>query len=433
MRILWLCNVMLPIVGEYLNKPFSNGGGWLTGLSQDLLQSKEKGLEFAVCFPMENITTVCKGTIEKKENKKKLQYFGFPRNKKNDLEYEETTEIYLKEIVEEYQPDMVHIFGTEFSHTLSMTRVFEKKEQILIGMQGVMSVYAKLYEANLPNYIVNRYTFRDWIKRDNIKDGKKKYQRRAKYELEALNNIVHVLGRTKFDFDETLNINPNRMYHKLNETLRDVFYKERWELAKMDRHTIFVSQGDYPLKGLHFILQALPEVIKVYPDTKLYVAGNQIVPEGSIISYIKRPSYGKYLQKLIRKNQLQEHVFFTGSLNAEQMCKRFQQSHVFVSASVIENSPNSIGEAMLLGMPVISSNVGGVPDMITDGKDGILVESANTLGFSKAIKDVFAKDEVAVRMGLKAHDKALQLHDREENFHCLLEIYYKIGKHANEG
>ena len=432
MRVLWLCNVMLPMIGEYLEKPYSNGGGWLTGLSEDILKSNKKNLEFAVCFPMLFENQIIKGRIKKEENKMELQFFGFPIQNKNEAIYDKNVEGYLKLILDEYDPDIIHIFGTEFGHTLAMTRVNEKKERIIIGMQGVLAICAQRYEANLPKHIVNRYTFRDLIKRDNIKDGKHKFMIRAKFEEEALNNVTHVLGRTSFDYEETLKINPNRKYYKLNETLREVFYQKRWDISTMERYTIFISQGDYPLKGLHFILQALPEILRRYPDTKLYIAGNQIIPQKSLMGRIKISSYGKYIKKLIHINFLKQHVYFLGSLNAEEMCAQFQKSHVFVCPSVIENSPNSLGEAMLLGMPVVSSKVGGVPDMITNREDGILVESGNVSAFSKAIKDVFAKDELAIQMGLKAHMKAVSLYNREENFNRLLEIYDKIGNDTNE-
>ncbi len=432
MRVLWLCNVMLPVIGEYLNRPYSNAGGWLTGLSEDLLRSKSEELELAVCFPTSFDEQMIEGYIQREEWNRGLRYFGFPKHTKNEATYDERTETYLKEVLNEYKPEVVHVFGTEFAHTLAMMRVIENKKRVIIGMQGVLAVCAERYEANLPKHIVNRYTLRDILKQDNIKNAKRKFQKRAKFEEEALKQAIHVVGRTKFDFEETLKINPNRCYDTLNETLRDVFYEKRWDISRIESHSILVSQGDYPLKGLHFIFEALPEIIKKYPDVKLYVAGNPIFSQKTWKDRLKISSYGKYLESLIRVNHLENHVIFTGSLQAEKMCDRYLKSHVFVCPSVIENSPNSVGEAMLLGMPVISSKVGGVPDMITNGEEGLLVESANVDAFVNALEEIFKYDEMAVQMGKNANKKALQLYNREENFQTLLEIYHRIGNDANE-
>ena len=83
---------------------------------------------------------------------------------------------------------------------------------------------------------------------------------------------------------------------------------------------------------------------------------------------------------------------------------------------------------MLLGMPVVSSNVGGVADMMLDNKEGILVESGDVKGFSKAILEFFSDDEFAIKIGKNANIKALQTHDPEKNLRRLFEIYHEIGK-----
>lgn len=61
-----------------------------------------------------------------------------------------------------------------------------------------------------------------------------------------------------------------------------------------------------------------------------------------------------------------------GKLTAGQMRDRYLASSLYVCCSALENSPNSLGEAMLLGMPCVSADVGGIPSMFTDGVDGIL-------------------------------------------------------------
>ena len=166
----------------------------------------------------------------------------------------------------------------------------------------------------------------------------------------------------------------------MNETLRSVFYDGVWTPAKMEPHTIFVSQGDYPIKGLHFILEALPLIIKTFPDTHLYVAGVSIIGNVGRDKYIKKkypafltvPAYGAYLRRLIRKNGLTGHVTMLGKLNAVKMKEQLLKCNVYCCPSIMENSPNSMCEAMLLGTPVVAAKVGGVASLLSDGEEGIL-------------------------------------------------------------
>ena len=67
-----------------------------------------------------------------------------------------------------------------------------------------------------------------------------------------------------------------------------------------------------------------------------------------------------------------------------------------MSASTIENSPNSVGEAMLLGCPVVSSCVGGVPDMLEHGREGFLYQASVPYMLAWYVKRVFGDDELAM-------------------------------------
>ena len=219
----------------------------------------------------------------------------------------------------------------------------------------------------------------------------------------------------------------------MNETMRKEFYTGSWKLENCEEHSIFLGQGDYPLKGMHFVLEAMARLSESYPDVKLYVAGNSIINDRT---FKELPAYGKYLLSLIKKYGLEKKVIMTGKLTAEEMKQQFLRSHVFVCASVLENSPNTVGEAMLLGVPVAASEAGGIPDMITDGQDGLLFETGNADSLAKAIGKLFDRtvDEIglcpAQRLSAQAAQRARSVHDGAANYHRLLEIYDRIGEKA---
>jgi len=68
-----------------------------------------------------------------------------------------------------------------------------------------------------------------------------------------------------------------------------------------------------------------------------------------------------------------------GALNAQQMTEELAMSHVFVSPSFIDNSPNAVSEAQLIGMPVISTYTGGVPSLIEEGQTGLFFQTGDAL------------------------------------------------------
>lgn len=418
MRVLWLCNIMLPLVAEALGKDASNKEGWLTGLAEELLKhAEENKIELGICFP------VGKGEEPVKGRGQGFSYFGFREDVSRPEVYDPALEGQLKEILQEFQPDLIHVFGTEYPHTLAMTKCVEDPARLLIGLQGLCFLCAQAYMADLPERVQKRYLFRDLLKQDNIAKQQEKFAMRGENEKEALRRALHVAGRTAFDRQAVEEVNPGAAYHFMNETLRPVFYGPRWQLDACERYSIFISQGSYPLKGLHYLLRAMPDILAAYPRAKAYVAGDVITRYGTLKEKLKIGSYGKYCLDLIRQNRLEDHIVFLGKLNSEQMCSQYLKSHVFLSPSALENSPNSVGEAMLLGMPVVSSDAGGVSSMLTSGQEGILYPAGDVSGLKKAVCTLFADDKLAAAYGEKAHARAVRTHDPLNNYRRLLEIY----------
>ena len=418
MKVLWLCNLMPPAVAHVLGKEAGNKEGWLTGQLEKLLSHrKENGIELGLCFP------IAPGSVPIKGSTEEFSYFGFYEDTVHPEKYDVELEEQLKKILQEFAPDIVHCFGTEYPHALAMSRVCEDKKKLLIGIQGLCYKIADFYMADLPESIQKRYLLRDFLKRDNLVRQQRKYVLRGGFEKEALKMARHVTGRTDWDKAAVAEVNPQAEYHFMNESLRSDFYKFRWQLNNCERYSIFLSQGNYPLKGLHYLLWALPDILKQYPQTKVYVAGDVITRYNTLPEKIKISSYGKYCLDLIRKERLADKVCFLGKLDSAGMCERYLKSHVFLSASSLENSPNSVGEAMLLGMPVVSSAVGGVANLIVNGEEGLLYPHQDMKALAAAIMRFFSDDEAAVAFGNRAGEHARLTHDPEINYRRLLEIY----------
>ena len=425
MRVLWICNIMLPMIAEQLNLPYSNREGWLSGLADKLLSRNAGEIQLGICFPVEKSMWDFEQILALKENTTCYCY-GFEEDLNHPEKYSHSLEKRFQYIFDSFQPDMIHIFGTEFPHTLAAVKVYNRPDRTLIGLQGLCSAIAKVYSAKIPLRVKYIPTLRDVLKQDSIWQQQDKYKQRGVHEIEALKLTGHVTGRTDFDMHEMDRINPNAVYHFMNETMRAPFYSGSWNPGHCEKYSIFLSQGDYPLKGFHFLLQAMPKVLEQYPDAMVYVAGSNLLEKATLKDRLKRSAYGRYLGKLIRQNHLSQHVVMLGRLTAQQMKEQYLRSNVFVCPSILENSPNSLGEAMLLGVPCIASKVGGIPNMLEESQDGMLFPAGDSEALADRIIEMFQKEELARQYSINAKRHAYRTHDGDVNYRHLLDIYEDI-------
>lgn len=432
-RVLWICNIMLPVIAKELGLSYSNREGWLTGIFNQLAGEKEKKIELGICFPVTEWTGELKKERVSPIFVKGVPCYGFLEDLTHPECYDASMEESFKEIMADFKPDMIHIFGTEFPHALAAERAFGRPEKTLVGIQGLCSEIAKVYQAGLPDSIYRKRTFRDIVRKDSLRQQQEKFVKRGELEKKMIRLAGNITGRTRFDKEGTERINPKAVYHVMNETMRDSFYEGAWSLFDCEKHSIFFGQGDYPLKGFHFMLEAMPYILQKCPDAKLYVAGNSIMNYSTVKDKLKISAYGKYLLSLVKKYRLKDKIMITGRLTEKEMKERFLKANVFVCASVLENSPNTVGEAMLLGVPVVASKAGGIPDMITDGEDGLLFENKNAKMLAEKVLEVLEADknkdakEWIEALSHAAKERAHRVHDGASNYNRLLEIYEEMG------
>ena len=414
MKILWLCNVILPIISKHLSLPVSNAGGWLDGLSEELI--KTNNIDFYVCFPNNEKKSEISGSFNN------ISYFGF--NQSNNLSNQ------FVKILEDYNPDIIHIFGTEYKHTFEMVNASKHLNLLnktVISIQGLVSYYAKHYYADLPFSVIYSCTLRSLRLKNNIARGKHIFEKKGYYEIESIRNSKNIIGRTDWDYACATQINPNIQYFFCNETLRSDFYSGKWTYQNCQKHSIFISQAYYPIKGFHKFIETAAILKKEYPDLHIYTTGSKYEMRPIYMSFHNMP-YQNYLAKLIKKYNLENSITFLGSLSAKEMKKYFLKSNVFVLPSIIENSPNSLGEAMLLGVPCVSSDVGGVKNMLVHSQEGFIYPYNEPYVAAYYIKKIFDNPSLASNLSNAAQTHALITHSKEINNDTLLNIYNKISK-----
>ena len=423
MKLLWITNILFPEANGKLlgnNIELFGSGGWLVSAAENLIRLA--GVELVVAAPSNHVSKLTKLIG------KDITYYALPCN--DERKYNRSYEELWREIVIAERPSIVHIHGTEFSHGLSFIRA-QVDIPTILSIQGISEQIGYHYLDGMSLYDVYRnITLFDFLYSGSLLKQKKRYITHGlKVEREMIQSVNHIIGRTSFDKHHTLKLNPKAHYYKCNETLRNEFYDGQvWDNSTCQPYTIFLSQSTYPIKGLHQLLKAMPQILKQYPTTKIRIAGRNILASDTIKQRLMRSSYIKYIDRLINKLKLQNHIQFTGPLNAEQMKHEYLNCNVFVSPSSMENSPNSLAEAQILGVPCVASNVGGVPDMIPNKNCGILYEFSDTTMLSNAICGVFSTNSVSAHQVTEARER----HCISTIVNNLLDIYDSLtDKHDN--
>lgn len=211
----------------------------------------------------------------------------------------------------------------------------------------------------------------------------------------------------------------------MNETLRDSFYQgRRWSLQECKRFTIFVSNSSAPLKGAHQVLKALPIILRYFPDTIVSFCGSSVM-NNDFKSRLHFQGYHLYLRRLVKRLGLQNHVRFLGTLDEFQMRQAFLDANVYIMPSAIENSPNSLCEAQILGVPVVASYCGGTPTLMTDQESGYFYRYEEYEMLAQLVIRLFSKTDLTT-LSKQEQTIALGRHDRRMNAKILGSIYRGI-------
>lgn len=327
------------------------------------------------------------------------------------------------EIVREWQPDLVHIHGTEQFYGLLTTRKLIQTPTV-ISIQGLLGPYSEWYHYFGNRTIGDIVRMHRWMEPFVLRGalwGLRKHRQGATTEKEIIRGNFNLLGRTLWDHAHVMAMNPQATYYNVGELLRQPFWDSQWELEKCQRHRIIFTHAGHPRKGPEVLLDVIPLLKPDYPDIQVYIGGN--------ISH--RSGYGRYIRRRLRS--LGDNVVELGALNAKEMAAELVQSHVFVSPSFIDNSPNALCEAQLLGMPVISTYTGGVPSLVENAKTGLFFPTGDSPTLAAKLSEVFENDDLAQQLGSRARETAQQRHDPESVIGALIQAYEDVLQRGKGG
>lgn len=417
-KILWTSNVVVPAVAEKLGLPKSPFGGWLSITPHRLAQQPDVRVGVAMRAPVKAMTRMeIDGIV----------YYAMSQMRRDQYDVRQRD---CDTVLADFAPDVLHAEGTEMAYTRRFLRSWRGAR--LISLQGVINGYAPYHFGRLPLAAMlnplqpQRLASAIAL----IANERLRFRPRLAAERETFSLADHIVGRTLWDRAQANKLNPGAQYHHCPRMLRAPFYRRAWRVEACERHTLFVGNGASALKGAHIALLALAQLRRRFPDATLIIAGRdpRRLP---VLSPNALFGYPTYMLTLIRRLSLGDAVTFTGNLDADAFAERMNRSHVALLPSLIENSPNTLAEAMLMGVPTVSAYTGGVPSMARDEDEVLLYRADDPAMLAFQVQRLFEDDALCRRLSEASRCRAQQTHDPDAIVDTLMGVYGRVLETAD--
>jgi glycosyltransferase involved in cell wall biosynthesis len=315
-------------------------------------------------------------------------------------------------IIDKIQPDIIQIFGLE---TPLVRLIGNTSIPIIIHLQGLLPPYMFKYYPRFTSFQLLRFVkFKSFLKAQTSFHKKVVIKRHIRLEETRYSDCHYFFGRTDWDRYISGLIAPGAKYFYCQEILREPFYKIQWQQNCNIEFRIFTTIRDVFYKNTDIVFETVHLLEKFYPDFRFnwYLAG---VDENDITVRIMRWKGFKSI-----------NLVLLGMLDADDLILEMLKSDLFVIPSAIENSPNALQEAMLLGMPIIATHAGGISSLIDHTKTGLLVPEGEPFSLAGAIIELSKSKDLMVSMGNAARSVALKRNDPGNVLTSLLTAYNDI-------
>jgi glycosyltransferase involved in cell wall biosynthesis len=409
MKVLWFSPTP-SLAEDYLNSTPTNGG-WIRSLQKEIEDKVELSIAFQDNRGFKTLNT------------SQTKYYPIIINNNKRILTKIKSRLFVglepksllvkcKEIIEEVQPDLIHIHGTE--NAFGLIQMFCTIPTV-ISIQGIVSVIDLKFFSGISYLDVLKYSsLRNLMfLRGFGRDFKliKKKSKREKFIFKLSKNLI---GRTNWDRRVSKVLSPEATYFYNNEVLKEDFYEDEWDNKLEGVLKLFTTTGADLYKGIETIIFC----------SNLLDASN-IKYRWQIAGIDKYDEIIRITEKKIYRRK-SPNLQFLGKIPDRKLKEYILNCNVYVCASHIENSPNSLCEALILGAPSIATDVGGISNFIENGKSGLLVPVGDPYSLCGAIMEMKENYDLAIRFGKQARRESLIRHDKKIIADDLLNIYCRI-------
>lgn len=389
MRILWF-SVTPSLFNPRRNG--HNGGGWVASLESIIHEVPD--IELGVAFKFSD--------SHFRYEKEKTIYYPITKGRFGTY----------KSIIDDFKPDLIQIFGSENDFG---TICGEIDIPIVIHIQGCLPPYHNaLFPVGMSPIDFIRHKGLGLRQRYVGLRSEAVFRKQAKREIKTIQHCSYFMGRTEWDKGLIDLFNPKAKYFHCEEALRDSFLqgKRHWSWRD-DKKKTFISVISRPwYKGCDLILKTANLLHRFTDlDFEWQVYG---IPEMCFYE----SKYG------IKANQV--NVKAMGTASSEKLVEALCNSSCYVHPSYIDNSPNSVCEAQILGVPVLATHVGGMSSIVHDGDTGLLFPANAPYTLASLLKRVVNDKELAEGLGHRARQMAQKRHSPQIIRDSIVNIYKEI-------
>ena len=424
MNILWFTNTPSLYNSD---KPTYFGGGWIESLES--LLSKEKSIDLGISFfHKDSIFKIKKNNTTYYPLCKRESFFSRVKNKASNysgsLESDNEFIPKLLEVIDDFKPDVINVFGTEgiFSGIQNYTDI-----PVVIHLQGLINPYLNTYfppNTSKWSFLLNFKYLRHNLHGISPFFGYKRMRNQALREGKNMKNAKFIMGRTQWDKSFSKLYAPNAEYFHVNEVLRDSFYSDVvvTQTKKVNEVEIISTISPIIYKGVDVILKSA-QLLKKHTNVNFSWKLIGIPHDSKIL---------KFYEKELNLNHKKLGIKCIGFKNEQELKNIISTSDLFIHPSYIDNSPNSICEAQILGLPVIACNVGGISSIIVDKETGLLVPSNGIIEIVSSITKFVANPEYFKEISEKEKISALVRHDKSKIIKEITRAYAEILNYSTK-
>lgn len=407
MKVLWFTDT--PSLYKKENATY-NGSGWIESLEK--IFSKKENIDLGICFfHNDNCFKV------KTENATYYPVSLYNSKSKrilHNLNYKKSSNIEVKsflKVISDFKPDIIHVFGSEKSFGLITYHI---QIPVVIHIQGILNPYLNAYyPPGINNFDILKSLLFKPLSLINALKVHHFFSTNALRERLIVKNCRNFIGRTDWDKSVNLLLAREANYYYCSEALRNEFYiSPQWTLKNNTILKFVTTISKVPYKGLDLILKTallLKQTTDIEFEWNVFGVDNY-----------------SFWENKFKVTFESVNIKLKGNINAAGLAYEMNTADLYIHPSYIDNSPNSVCEAQLLGLPVIATYVGGVPTLIENNITGILVPANDPYYLAAKIKLLSIDKNLCVKLGENGRKVAILRHDREKIFKDLFSIYNSI-------
>ncbi|EJQ24128.1 glycosyltransferase family 4 protein [Bacillus cereus] len=253
-------------------------------------------------------------------------------------------------------------------HTASRGSFFRKKIFVKLGKTFKKKVVLHIHGAEFMVF---------------YQESSKDIRNQIREVLNQVDVIITLSQKWKEDIESiTNNRNVKVIYNAIDS--------QKFNLSNLDNQNILFMGRVGTRKGIYDLVDIMPQVVSKFPHVKLHIAGDGDLPA---------------LKRKIKDLNINNSICIHGWINHNQKIELLERSSIFALPSYNEGLPVSILEAMAAGLPVISTNIGGIPEQIDHKASGFIIKPGDTESLLNHIKFLLENEDARKQLGEAAKYK----------------------------